>query len=85
MFTKVATLATATILAAAPMAMANTFREGTVKSVDTATHLLTLQDGSTYHALPSAHLSHVSKGEHIKLNYTTHGGKPEVIWIRQAS
>lgn len=85
MLTKVAAVATATILAAAPMAMANSFSEGTIKSIDPAMHQLTLQDGTTYQALPSAHLSHWSKGEKVDLNYTYHGSGPVIEWIRPAA
>jgi hypothetical protein len=78
-----AVLATA-LLGAASVAFAAD-ATGTIKSLDMAKDMITLDNGSTYMAPKSVKLSDFRVGEKVTLSYTKSGDKMDVTTIKPAT
>ena len=78
-----AALATA-LLGAASVAYAAE-ASGTIKSLDMAKDMITLDNGSTYVAPKSVELSKFKVGEKVTLSYTKSGDKMDVTSIKPAT
>ena len=75
------------ILSAASVAFATepTYRTtGTVKSVDLMTHIITLENGSTYKVARGVNIKSIKAGQKVTLTYSGFGGTIEASAITSA-
>jgi Cu/Ag efflux protein CusF len=56
-----------------------------IKSLDPATHMVTLDNGSTYLATPNIKLSSFKVGEKVAFSYFKSGDNLDLMWMRAAS
>lgn len=74
-----------TIMAAATGGVFAADTSGTIKSMDTAAHTITLEDGKVYHLAPGTDMSHFKQGEKVQVTFDAKNGMNNASSVKAAS